>query len=280
MEKKLSEILFKQPYELNKEERKTQFIYSSVILIIFFYLFSYVFMTFLMHVNYLPYYLAFITLIFPNFVYIFYWDELNNKYGIKPVKSPYQISYQGYVILFTLSSPCFFFLMLALGFTSGNIWFGLGGAVAVVYPILIMFLRIETFNDDSITISKGIVKLPENLVLPNGEAITSENVINETINGFGYMPLSYWLVSVSLGLFTVGAGFSEIKLYVTNGTPSLQVAFLMIIIGLLIQTVYLLPDKINKIVPIDLRTKNGFIFMFVFAFLLFGISQYLFGILI
>jgi hypothetical protein len=39
--------------------------------------------------------------------------------------------------------------------------------------------------------------------------------------------------------------------------------------------VVLFPDKIDRLVPFDLRTKKGFIFMIVLAFILFGLSQFL-----
>jgi hypothetical protein len=79
----------------------------------------------------------------------------------------------------------------------------------------------------------------------------------------------------ALGVYTIGKGFSGINSYLINSTPSLEFIIASIAIGLLIQTVYLFPDKLNKIVPIELRTKNGFLFMFVMVFVLFGISQFL-----
>ncbi len=275
--RKFSEIIFKVPSELNKDERKVQFLASSFILLLFFYALSFVFVNFLMHLNYLPFFLALCPLILTNYIYTCYWDILNKKYVIQPVKSPFQLSYQGYVILFTLASPMFFFLMLALGLTSGNLWFGLGGAIALVYPIIVMFLRIKTFSDDSINVHKEIKSKKE--AMPEiAHMFSDDEEMEVEIKSFGYMPISYWLISASLGLFTVGAGFSGIQLHFTKGSPSLEAALFMIIIGFLIQSVYLFPDKLNKIVPIDLKTKNGFWFMLVLAFVLFGVSQWLIGI--
>jgi len=139
--------------------------------------------------------------------------------------------------------------MLMMGQIKGNFWFGLGGAVAVVYPIIGMFLRIKTFSDESIPFE----------------------------GGFGFMPFSYWILAEALGVFTIGGGFWSISSYLSNGVPSLEFIIASIAVGLLLQTVYLFPDKLDKIVPIDLGSKNGFLFMFVLAFVLFGISQFLIG---
>lgn len=280
--KDVLELAFKPPYELNNnQEKKIQFLASSIFLLVFFYVLSYFFVGVLMKLDYLPFFLSlYFTSILANYIGTYYWRFLDEKYGMLPIKSPFSYSYQGYVVIFVLVSPMFFFVMLALGFTSGNFWFGLGGAVALVYPILGMFLRIKTFSDDSMIISKGKSVLPDKVVLPDGKDFYSGEgrEVTETIMGFGYMPISYWILSSAVGLYTVGRGFSGIQLHFTNGTPSLEAAVFAIILGLLLQTVYLFPDKLNKIVPIELRTKNGFLFMVVLAFVLFGVSQFLIGI--
>lgn len=269
-----------EPWKLNEEEKKIHILINIAVGTPFLFLFSYIVGN-MVKLFFLPFFFVFCFYLLGWILYVYYWDKLNDKYSLKPAKSSRPYSYQGYVILLTLTSPAFFLSGLALGYTSGNIWFGLGGAVAVVYPIFVMFLRIKTFSDDSIIISKGIVKLPENLVLPDGkEPFSGKKEIYETILGFGYMPISYWILSAGLGLFTVGAGFSKIQLHFTKGTPSLEVAFIMVIVGLMVQSIYLFPDILNKIVPIDLRTKNGFVFMFILAFILFGITQWFFGILL
>jgi hypothetical protein len=93
--------------------------------------------------------------------------------------------------------------------------------------------------------------------------------------GFGFMPLSYWILSVALGFFTVVRGFSGLNFYLSDGSVSLEFVVISIIIGLVVQSVVLFPDKLNKVVPLDLRTKNGFLFMFALALVLYGVSQFL-----
>jgi len=275
-------VMFKSTAMLkNEQERRIQFLSSSIFLFVFFYVLSYFFVGFLMKLDYLPFFLSlYFPSILASYIGTYYWKFLDEKYGMLPIKSPFSYSYQGYVVIFVLFSPMFFFVMVALGLTSGNFWFGLGGAVALTYPILGMFFRIKTFSDDSIIISKGKTVLPDKVVLPDGKGLYSgeERVVTETVRGFGFMPLSYWILASAVGLYTIGRGFSGIQLHFTNRTPSLEAAVFTIILGLLLQTLYLFPDKLNKIVPIELRTKKGFLFMFVLAFVLFGVSQFLIGI--
>lgn len=282
------DILFKPTPKLeNNYERKIQFLVSSIILVVFFYILSYIFAGLLLHLNYVPFFLSFcFPLILCNYIITFYWSVLDKKYGMLPIKSPFSYSYQGYVILFTLVSPMFFFLGLSLGLTWGNLLLGLGGAVATVYPIAGMFLRIKTFSENNITFSKKIIlpntnnrkpsKVPK-AALPDIK-FSGKREITETVQGFGFMPVAYWTLSALLGIYTTGSGFSNIYLHFTKGFPSLEAAIFTIILGLLVQSIYIFPDKLNKIVPIELRSKNGFWFMVILVFVLFGVSQFLIGV--
>lgn len=278
-QRSISEIFFKLPDELNEDERRIQIFLLIPFGLFFNLILSYIWFVILMGLDFIPFFLALSFIIVGIISVLHYWDKLDRKYGMMPVESPYQLSYQGYLILLLLTSPAFFLLMVMLGFTSDNFWFGLGGAVAIVYPILGMFLRIKTFSDDSIIIPKGNVVLPEKVVLPNGNEFTYEKgEVIETVKGFGYMPVAYWIVTVVLGLYTVVRGFSGIHLHFTNGSPSLEAAFFTIVLGLLVQSIYIFPDKLNKIVPIELRSEKGFLFMFIMSFILFGVSQLLIGL--
>lgn len=249
-QRSISKIFFKMPYELNDAERKTQALLLIPFGLISCFIVSYLFVGILMELNFIPFFMAFSLIVIGVVSVLYFWDKLDKKYGMRPVRSPFQLSYQGYVIILLCWAPAFFCGMLMLGLMSGNMFFGLGAAVAVVYPIVGMFLRIKTFSDDSI---------------PRG-------------GGFGFMPFSYWIMAEALGIYTIGRGFWSISSYFSKGVPSVEFIIASIIIGFLLQTVYLFPDKLDKIVPIDLRTKNGFLFMVVLAFVLFGVSQWLISI--
>jgi len=233
--------------QLSSEEKKLLAMPVLMYIIPIFFLFTYFLFNVLMKLNFIPFFLAFCFLVVGGIALLYFWDLLDERYGLKPVRSPFPYSYSGYVILFTLSSPGFFFMMLSGGLESGNFWFGLGLGVAVVYPILFMFFRIHTFSDRSIPVG----------------------------GGFGFMPLSYWILSVALGFFTVVRGFSGLNFYLSDGSVSLEFVVISILIGVVVQSVVLFPDKIDRLVPFDLRTKKGFIFMIVLAFILFGLSQFL-----
>lgn len=235
-----------EPWKLNKNEKKIHILMNILLGIPILYIMYQIF-TNLLKIHYMSFYFALCFFLVAWILYVYFWDKLNLKYGLKPVRSPFPYSYSGYVILFTLSSPGFFFMMLSGGLESGNFWFGLGLGVAVVYPILFMFFRIRTFSDRSIPVG----------------------------GGFGFMPLSYWILSVALGFFTVVRGFSGLNFYLSDGSVSLEFVVISIIIGLVVQSVVLFPDKLNKVVPLDLRTKNGFLFMFALALVLYGVSQFL-----
>lgn len=194
-------VMFKSPAMLkNEQERRIQFFSSSIFLFVFFFVLSYFFVGVLMKLDYLPFFLSlYFPSILASYIGTYYWKFLDEKYGMLPIKSPFSYSYQGYVVIFVLFSPMFFFVMLSLGLTSGNFWFGFGGAVAVVYPILGMFLRIRTFSDDSIIISKGKAVLPEKVVLPDGKEIYSggENEVSETVRGVWFY--AYFLLDSCIG---------------------------------------------------------------------------------
>lgn len=251
-QRSISKIFFKLPYELNEAERKTQALLLIPFGLISCFIVSYLFVGILMGFNFIPFFAAMCLIVLGVIMVLYCWDKFDKKYGMRPVRSPFQLSYQGYVIILLCWSPAFFFGMLTLGSMSGNLLFGLGAAVAVVYPIVGMFLRIKTFSDESI---------------PRG-------------GGFGFMPFSYWIMAEALGLYTIGKGFWSMNSYLSQGVPSLEFIIASITVGLLLQTLYLFPDKLNKVVPIDLRTKNGFLFMFVLAFVLFGVSQWLINMLV
>jgi len=213
---------------------------------------------------------------------IYYWDELDAKYKFR--SNIFNLSYQFQVLLLIfLISPILFFGMLSLGLTTNNIWFGVGGAVATLYPVVLMFLRVETFSDDSILISEKVILPAINNkrsgvpreALPN---INFSREVTETKRGFGYMPLAYWILSVLLGVYITGTGFSDIHWYFVKGSPSLGVAIFTIVLGLVVQSVYLFPDKLNRVVPVELRTKNGYWFMVILSFVLFVVSWFLISV--
>ena len=97
---------------------------------------------------------------------------------MQQVRSPLVIFYQGLIIFFTQWGTCIFLWNVNVRYNIGRYILRLGAGVTVVYPIVGIFLRIKTFSDESI---------------PN--------------EGGGYIPISYWIVAMVLGMFTIGRGF-------------------------------------------------------------------------
>lgn len=110
-----------------------------------------------------------------------------------------------------------------------------------MYPPIIMLLRRDTFNDNSIPSSRNPISFGSNLVN----------------DGPGYNPVYYLLFSFLIGGSCTLWAFSQLNFL--NHPLSIEVS--RIIVGIIGQTVILFPDKINKISPVDTRTRKGLSFM-------------------
>jgi hypothetical protein len=120
-------------------------------------------------------------------------------------------------------------------------------------PFLILLLKIRTFSDSSIL----------------------------EWTGTGYHPAYFFLLSIFAGGYSTGAGFSMLNF---PGNP-VDLAYSMIMVGLITQAIPLFPDYINKMVPFEIRSKSGYKFMAILAVILFFTTwfiriylQYLFKI--
>ncbi|MCC7550767.1 MAG: hypothetical protein KO316_04575 [Methanobacterium sp.] len=169
-------------------------------------------------------------------------ERLNEKYNLQPFDKIGRN--RTIIIIGVILSPAFFITSIVYGITGNNVLGGLGLAITIIYPCIFMFIRMETFS----------------------------NSISEK-GGFGYFPASYFLFSCGIGIFTTFRGFSALNFYLNTGNPPLEFAIVAIFLGLLFQTIVLLPDQFNKIIPFDLRERKGLFFMFVITVLLYVISQ-------
>lgn len=237
--------------KLSYEEKIKSAIPLSIYSIPLIFLFTYIFFNLLIGINFLPFFFACCSVPVMIVVYSHYYESLNKKYG--------ETGYGGFVVLLNiLFAPLLVMGFIALGIVTNNVPFGIGGLVASVFPLLVMFIRINTFSDES----RPQMKISDRTIFL----------------GPGYMPISYFILSFGLGIYTTGRGFSAIHFYLTKGSPSLEFCLVSIIVGLIVQSIVLFPDKINKIVPIDLRTKKGFVFMFILTIVLFIVSSFIIGL--
>ncbi len=104
-----------------------------------------------------------------------------------------------------------------------------------------MILRKDTFNDKSIPSAQNPVYAGRNLVS----------------GGPGYNPLYYLLFSFAIGGASTLWGFSMLNF---PDIP-LQEGIITVLTGLIGQTLILFPDKLNRISPVDTRTRKGLYFM-------------------
>lgn len=122
-----------------------------------------------------------------------------------------------------------------------NFQFYLGWLFLTIYPLVVMIIRRNTFSDNSIPSARNPVYVGRNLVS----------------GGPGYNPLYYLLFSLAIGASSTVWGFSMLNF---PDIP-IQEGLITVFMGLIGQTLVLFPDKLNKISPVDTRTRKGLYFM-------------------
>lgn len=114
-----------------------------------------------------------------------------------------------------------------------------GFVMVFFFPFIILLFRIRTFSDSSILERTDL----------------------------GYHPAYCFLLSVFAGGYTTGTGFSML-----NFSDPVGLAYSMILVGLIAQTIPLFPDYINKLVPFEIRSKFGYKFMVFLAVIIFIVT--------
>lgn len=141
---------------------------------------------------------------------------------------------------------------IVVGLIKDNLWFGLAGIVIGAYPWLLMLCRINVFSDKSIPRYEG-PKMSINL-------------------GPGYVSIVYWIISFQIGLNVTGYGITGIGSYLNSGHPTLLFCMVTLILGIISQSIVVLPDMVDRVVPVDMRMKKGYVLMVILAILLVFIS--------
>jgi len=117
----------------------------------------------------------------------------------------------------------------------------IGFVFIMLYPLVVMILRMETFSNKSIPSHSTPVYVGRNMVS----------------GGPGYNPFYYFLFSFAIGGMSTVWGFSMLNFPDISLTQSLT----LIILGIIGQTIVLFSDKINRISPFDTRTRKGLYIM-------------------
>ena len=188
--------------------------------------------------------------IIPLFCVEYYSSELNEKYGIGDVNLFWPQSFKFYLFVFLAGTISEFLIVLWLCIINFS-WPYFLLLFLVCVPITGMFLRFDVFgNDDSVIIQKE----PENY-------------------DFGYAPAFYFMFSEVLLIWTFLYGFGYAQFQNKYDLPFATVSLtgqILMILGLFIAWLIVLhPDKINKIFPLEIRSKEGCLIFLGGIFLLF-----------
>lgn len=136
-------------------------------------------------------------------------------------------TYEGMIIeLFNPVSLMAIFLYFPLK-GKGIYW---GFVVSWLYPAVMELLRIKTFGE--------------------------RNILPQT--GVGYHPVYIYFMAVFAGIGFLLGGFGILNFH----NPSIS-SILFILIGIGMQTIFMFPDYINRIVPFEIRSPKGHLFLAV-----------------
>ncbi|WP_409200201.1 hypothetical protein [Methanobrevibacter sp. DSM 116169] len=225
MSKNFLEIMRSPSTSLNSKELKIQTIMIFILCLI-----GSAITAFLISFRYpgafLPFFLGVSLAAFFPFSLIFTWDFLKKHFNMDS-------RFEAEIILWSIISLGLSIELSILGYFSNNFIQGLGFGFVLFYPFMVMFFRKDKcFNEKS-------------------EIISNEKV-------FGYSIRHYWVLGSICGLCTIGYGFFCLSSFFFNGVPPIVISFLLIFFSLIVVYLVLCPDLMNKILPFEIRRKNGF----------------------
>lgn len=182
--------------------------------------------------------LSFIGLSFSSLIIIlviYNRDYLNEKYILFDKRYP-GISYQGIVfILFGVSgilSSC----IGLLAFKQGGLYSSIAFSIIEFFPPLFMFFRLNVYNNES----RG-------------------HLYDFKYNSdFGYHPLYYYMLSLMVCNGPMGVSLLWIFKSIFQNELSLNHSLFYFLLSFCLFCFVLNPDKINNILPFELKTRKGF----------------------
>ena len=150
------------------------------------------------------------------------------------------------IVLLAVINPMFFTISVAASILILHIYqYAIGLGLAVICPNILLLWNIDSFN-----VRKTYFG-PEKRVDP--------------------YPIGLWLSSSVIGGITTAWGIT----YLIMGHTSTFPALFLILEGLLIQSIFAFPHKINKIVPLDLEGSSGPCFMILLTLTCLMIIHYI-----
>lgn len=162
-------------------------------------------------------------------------DYLNGKYVLFDMMHP-GISYQGMVfILFGVSgllSTC----IGILAFKQGGLYSSIAFSLIEFFPPIFMFLKLNVYNNES------------------------REYLNDLKNSmtFGYHPFYYYMLSLMVCNGPMGISLLWIFKSIFQNGMSLNHSLFYFLLSFCLFCFVLSPDKINNIIPFELKTQKGF----------------------
>ena len=168
-----------------------------------------------------------------------FYPELNEKYDLKSMISLMdRCNYQCQVLYCLSLLPGGSIFAFELGYILYNLWVGIGFALALVVPVIMVFVKINVFNDQSLLINGKI-----------------------TESSMGYNTYFYVLFALIIGLFGYYYGFTSLSLSVFKESfVPILFSVLWILLVFIFQLILLSPDKLNKVLSFEVKTKRGMLF--------------------
>jgi hypothetical protein len=158
------------------------------------------------------------------------WVE--KKTGVQFFRPGGSYTQQAYIVEFALFSPIFvlFGFWLLPKNANGMIFLGMI-TVWLIYPVLVMLIRLNTFSDKNIKNSSGK----------------------------GYDPVFFWLHSFIIGFITTMGSitfYSIFCLLAGFNVVNEKVVIGGLLLGLTAETIILLPDKLGTMLKTDLKNES------------------------
>ena len=226
----LSLIKSKGWFNLNKDELKVYSVY------LFFYteilgLCLCLLLYFFIHIDFILSFLG-ITILGVIFsILIYNRDFLDEKYDL--ISGKFQgMSYQSVVvILFSLTFAMSWFSAL-LAFTFEGLNSAIAFGLAMYFPFVFMFLRLDVFRDE------------------NSRLVSGQKVI-------GYHPVFFYLLGFMLSRGPLGISLLWVIRDMAGNSSSFNHDIIALIMSFTVGCLILSPDIMNKILPFEIKTFNG-----------------------
>ena len=162
-------------------------------------------------------------------------DYLNERYVLFDMRYP-GISYQGMVfILFGVSGLLSTGVGL-LAFKQGGLYSTIAFSLIEFFPPIFMFLKLNVYNNES------------------------RWCLNDFKNNmtFGYHPFYYYMLSLMVCNGPMGISLLWIFKSIFQNVISLNHSLFYFLLSFCLFCFVLSPDKINNIIPFELKTEKGF----------------------